>query len=276
MFMIKSLLSSALILFTFFHLFAQNYSITGYVTDSASGERMIGANVVDLSSLAGTSTNNYGYFNLKVKDTEVSLQATYVGSKSATHRFRLTNDTVITIKILTSKELSEVVVASESNASKMRAPLGVTVLPVKKLTLVPSLGEPDILKSIQSQPGIKGGIEGSSGVYVRGGSSGENLFLLDDVPVYNVSHLYGFFSAFNSQAVKDLKLVKGCFPAHYGGRVSSVIDVRSMDGNNQKLKGVVSIGLISSQFTLHGPLWNEKTTFMLSAGVPISICWLPR
>jgi len=120
------------------------------------------------------------------------------------------------------------------------------------------------MKSIQSQAGIKGGVEGSAGIFVRGGSGGENLFMLDDVPLYNVSHLYGFFSVFNSSAVKDIKLMKGCFPARYGGRVSSVIDVRSLDGNNKSLKGEISLGFISSKFTLEGPLFDGNTTFMIS------------
>lgn len=243
---------------------AQQITISGYVEDASTGERIIGAYVIDLISNTVTSTNNYGFYNLKIQGSAASVQATYVGSLSNIHSLKLKSDTIILININTINELSEVIVASEQYNRNYRAPLGISVIPIKTLTLVPALGEPDLLKSIQSQPGVKGGVEGSAGIFVRGGGSGENLFLLDDVPIYNVSHLYGFFSAFNSAAIKDIKILKGCFPAHYGGRASSVIDVRSLDGNNQKLSGTVSIGLISSQITLHGPLLNKKTTFLVS------------
>ncbi len=161
-------------------------------------------------------------------------------------------------------ELQEVVVKANPYARNENTPLGLTVLPVKTLSLLPSLGETDLLKAIQIQAGVKGGVEGSAGVYVRGGGPGENLFMLDDVPLYNVSHLYGFFSTFNSSAIKDVRLLKGCFPARYGGRTSSVIDVRSIDGNTHSYSGEAAIGLISSRFTLGGPLINKNTTFIIS------------
>jgi len=244
---------------------SQQITISGYVEEESTGERIIGAYVMERNSNTVTSTNDYGYFNLKVTGSLTSIQATFVGSVSPVYSLSLTHDTVFILKINTLKELSEVVVNGSQYNQSTRAPLGLTVIPVKTLTSMPALGEPDLIKSIQNQAGIKGGVEGSAGIFVRGGGGGENLFMIDDVPIYNVSHLYGFFSAFNSNAIKDVKLLKGCFPARYGGRVSSVIDVRSLDGNNQAIQGVASVGLLSSQFTLQGPLFKGKTTFMVSA-----------
>ncbi|MGD0342939.1 MAG: TonB-dependent receptor, partial [Bacteroidales bacterium] len=162
------------------------------------------------------------------------------------------------------RELKEVFITSTYYLHNINSPLGQTIIPVKQIISLPALGEPDLIKSIQTQPGIKGGIEGSAGVFVRGGSAGENLFMLDDVPMYNVSHLFGFFSTFNNSAIKDIKLMKGCFPARYGGRTSSVVVMRSQDGNNKSIKGEISLGIISSKFTLEGPLITDKTTFIVS------------
>lgn len=242
----------------------QNHHISGYVEDSRTGERIIGAYVIDSLSKNATSTNNYGFFNIKITGEKAAIYSSYFGFVSEIQYFSLTEDTSVTIKIYPVTELSEVVIQSTQYTRDVNSPLGLSVIPVKALTLIPALGEPDLLKSIQSQPGIKGGVEGSAGIFVRGGGGGENLIMLDDVPIYNVSHLYGFFSAFNTSAVKDIKLLKGCFPARYGGRVSSVIDVRSLDGNNKSIKGETSVGLISSKFTLQGPLLSDKATFMVS------------
>ena len=242
----------------------QGHNISGYIEDSQTGERIIGAYVIDSISNIVTATNNYGFYNLKNLNKEAAIYSTYIGFVSDMRHISLTHDTTLSFKIYPVKELKEVVVHSTLYNHTVNTPLGQSVIPVKNLLLIPALGEPDMLKSIQNQPGIKGGIEGSAGIFVRGGGGGENLIMLDEVPIYNVSHLYGFFSAFNGSAIKDIKLLKGCFPARYGGRASSVIDVRSLDGNTKSLKGAVSIGLISSKFTLEGPLVNDKTTYMMS------------
>jgi hypothetical protein len=243
---------------------SQTYNISGYVEDLKTGERIIGAYVIDSISKKATSSNNFGFYNLRNIGALVSIQSSYVGLVSEKEKLSLIKDTFLIIKINTVNELKEVVIVSSEYTHKVNDDLGFSVIPVKTLTLIPALGEADLLKSIQTQPGIKGGIEGSAGIFVRGGGGGENLFMLDDVPIYNVSHLYGFFSAFNSSAIKDIKLLKGCFPARYGGRTSSVIDIRSLDGNNKSVKVEFSVGLISSKFTLEGPLINDKTTFMVS------------
>ena len=244
--------------------YSQIYTINGYVEDSNTGERVIGAYVIDSISQTISQTNNYGYYNFKVKGTKAVLHASYIGLKSDIIHLKLDHDTIVNFKIQSVQELSEVIVTSSLYKRDVNAQLGTVTVPVKQLLSVPALGESDLIKSIQIQPGVNGGIEGSTGIFVRGGSAGENLFMLDDVPIYNVSHLFGFFSAFNSSAIKDIKLIKGCFPARYGGRVSSVVDVRSLDGNNKSLRAELSVGIISSKLTLDGPIFNEKTTFIIS------------
>lgn len=244
--------------------YSQNYTISGYVEDVNTGERIIGAYVVDNISKQTAQTNNFGFYNLKNIKSKSAIQATFEGLTSKPIYLTLVKDTLINIKIQSVRELNEVVITSSLYNRDVNAPLGITIIPIKQLTSMPALGEPDLLKSIQNQPGIKGGVEGSAGIFVRGGGAGENLFMLDDVPLYNVSHFFGFFSTFNSSTVKDLKLLKGCFPAQYGGRTSSVIDVRSQDGNNQSLKGELSVGFVSTSIMLNGPLLSDKTTFMVS------------
>jgi len=247
-------------------LYSQNINISGFVENRETGERLIGAYVIDAVSKTSTQANNFGFYNLKVPvATKISIQATYIGMKSAEISFILNNDTTINIFLNPVLTLNEVLITSSLYQHNANNQLGFVIIPVNQLTITPSLGESDLLKAIQIQPGIKGGVEGSSGIFVRGGGAGENLFMLDDVPIYNVSHLYGFFSAFNSSAIKDIKLIKGCFPAKYGGRVSSVIDVRSRDGNNKSINGEISIGMISSKFNLEGPIIKDKTTFNISA-----------
>jgi len=247
-------------------LSSQSRNISGFVEDKETGERLIGAYIIDAVSKKSMQTNSFGFFNFRATvGSKVSIQATYIGMKSGELSFVLNQDTTITLVMNPVLALNEVVISSSRNGHNIDNQLGLVIIPVNQLTITPSLGESDLLKAIQVQPGIKGGVEGSSGIFVRGGGSGENLFMLDDVPIYNVSHLYGFFSAFNSSAIKDIKLIKGCFPAKYGGRVSSVIDVRSRDGNSKSINGEISVGVISSKLNLEGPIMNEKTTFNISA-----------
>ncbi len=251
-------------IFIFQSLFSQNFTVSGYVEDIDTGERIIGAYVLDSITKNVAQTNNYGFYILKNLNSNAALRSTYIGLKSQVISLSLKHDTLINIQMKPVMELEEVIIKSSLYKHNVNTPLGLTTIPINQLTSIPALGESDLLKSIQSQPGIKGGIEGSAGIFVRGGSSGENLFNLDDVPMYNVSHLYGFLSVFNSAIIKDIKLMKGCFPARYGGRTSSVIDVRSRDGNNKSLKGEVSLGIISSSINLEGPLFSNKTTFIIS------------
>lgn len=244
---------------------SQYITISGFIEDVNTGERIIGAYVIDSISKKITQSNSYGFYTLRNLAGKVKIYSTFIGLKSESITLSIKHDTAINIKMQPVKELNEVVISAPVFTRTANTRLGSVTIPVKTLTTLPALGEPDVLKAIQIQPGIKGGMEGSAGVFVRGGSGGENLFLLDDVPMYNVSHLYGFFSAFNSSAIKDIKLYKGCFPARYGGRASSVIDIRSLDGNSKSLRGELSAGFISSKITLEGPLLSPRTTFIISA-----------
>jgi hypothetical protein len=245
-------------------VYSQSRTISGYVEDINTGERIIGAYVIDNKSKNVAQTNNFGFYFLRITGHEAFIQATYIGFKSNVINLHLIQDTLVNIQIESVKELKEVEISASELIHNVNTTLGFISIPIKQLNSIPALGEPDLIKSIQNQPGIKGGVEGSTGIFVRGGGAGENLFILDDVPIYNVSHLYGFFSTFNNSAIKDIKLYKGCFPARYGGRASSVIDIRSLDGNNKSIKAEISFGLISSKVTIEGPLDNHKTTFMVS------------
>ncbi len=251
-------------LISFQQVLSQSHAVSGYVEDINTGERIIGAYVIDARTKSVTQTNSFGFYYFRITGSDAELQATFIGFKSEMLNLHLTHDTLVNIQIQPVLELKEVEITASPYKRYVNAALGLITIPVKQLTSIPALGEPDLIKSIQNQPGIKGGVEGSTGIFVRGGGQGENLFMLDDVPIYNVSHLYGFFSTFNNSAIKDIKLYKGCFPARYGGRASSVIDVRSLDGNNKSIKGEISIGIISSTFTIEGPLISHKTTFMIS------------
>ena len=244
--------------------YSQSFNISGYVEDANTGERIIGAYITDSISKNVTQTNNFGFFTFKSISNKAVVHASYMGSKSDTRHVFLSHDTLITIGVNLVNEIKEIQVVSSQYKRNANNNLGMVTIPTSQLSKVPSLGETDLIKSIQSQAGVKGGIEGSAGVFVRGGNGGENLFMLDEVPLYNISHLYGFFSVFNSSAIKDIKLLTGCFPSRYGGRASSVVDVHSRDGNNKSIKGELSIGFVSSKFSLEGPLLSDKTTFIVS------------
>ncbi len=245
---------------------AQNATISGTVTDAKTGEPLLSANIYNSETLSGTASNTYGFYSLRQPQGSIALSATFTGYQSYTTTFNLTRDTVINIALEPVIELDEVVVSGQSPLQNIRSTqMGTIQLsPSKTETLPALLGETDIIKTFQLMPGVQGGTEGTSGFYVRGGGPDQNLILLDGVPVYNVSHLFGFMSVFNSDAIRNVTLIKGGFPARYGGRLSSVLDIRMKEGNNQEFKGSASIGIISSKLTLEGPIKSEKTSFMFS------------
>ncbi len=243
-----------------------SFTISGYVSDSVSGERLLGANVYDGGRLMGTTTNNYGFFSLTIPGGEVEINASFVGYKSIRKPVLLRSDTVIHFRLLPSIELDEVSVIG-SRIPDMQSPgnIGTLKVSMEQIRNAPALlGEVDLMRGIQLLPGIQSGSEGFSGLYVRGGGPDQNLVLLDDVPVYNVGHLLGFYSIFNAEAVKQVSVIKGGFPARYGGRLSSVLDVRMKDGNEQKVAGDLSLGLLSSGLSLNGPVKKERSSFALS------------
>ena len=255
-----------LLLFTSL-LSAQNYTISGLITDETSGETMINASVYEFNSRKGTVTNSYGFYSLTIPKGQANLQFSYVGFLTQNKKFNLTNDTVINIRLKTSLELQEVTVIGHQKISGVQSTqMSAIEVPISQIKSVPTLfGEADLIKALQLLPGVQSGSEGSTGMYVRGGGPDENLFLLDGIPVYNVNHMAGFFSVFNPDAIKTVTLYKGSFPARFGGRLSSVIDVRMNDGNDQKIHGNISVGLISSKINLEGPIIKGKTTFNISA-----------
>jgi hypothetical protein len=243
-----------------------SFVISGYIKSAEDGEILIGASVYDSKKLLGTASNNFGYYSITLPKGDVFLNSSFVGYKIHKQRLQLTKDTVVNIHLLSQSLLEEVPVIGLLTPEGINSTRTGTInIPVKQIQKVPSfLGEVDVIKTLQLLPGINGGNEGLSGLYVRGGSVDQNLYLLDDIPIYNISHFFGFFSVFNADAINNVTVTKGGFPARYGSRLSSVIDIRLKDGNNQKLKGVVSLGMMSSKLALDGPLFKEKTTFNLS------------
>ena len=246
---------------------AQHYTVSGYITDAAAEETMIGATLYDRTSGNGTVTNTYGFYSLTLPQGAVSLSASYVGYATQQHSFTLHGDTVINIALHPHSALDEVtIVGNRLDLGVRGSQMSAVDIPVAQIKAVPAMfGETDVLKVLQLLPGVQSGTEGSSGLYVRGGSPDENLMLIDGVPVYNVNHMFGFFSAFNADAIKNVTLYKGSFPAHYAGRLSSVVDVRMKEGDMYHYHGNVHIGAVSSKFSLEGPLWKGKTSFNLSA-----------
>jgi len=249
-------------------LVAQNtFTVSGYVKDAATGETLIGANVYAKETLKGTATNTFGYFALNLSPGPQTVVMSFVGYEDDERVIDLKKDLVITFEARTKAIVAkEFEVLGKKAANTESTQMGVMDIDVQKLSTLPALlGEVDILKTIQFLPGVASNGEGNSGFYVRGGGPDQNLILLDNATVYNASHLFGFFSVFNADAVKNIELIKGGMPALYGGRASSVLDITMKDGNNKGLHGQGGIGLISSRFTLEGPLVKDKGSFILSA-----------
>ena len=246
---------------------AQHYTVSGYVTDAVAEETMIGATLYDYMSGSGTVTNAYGFYSLTLPGGVVDITASYVGYVSQQQHFVLSRDTVINFALHSRSALEEVtIVGNRLDLGVRGSQMSAVDIPVAQIKAVPAMfGETDVLKVLQLLPGVQSGTEGSAGLYVRGGSPDENLMLTHGVPVYNVNHMFGFFSAFNADAIKNVTLYKGSFPAHYAGRLSSVVDVRMKEGDMYHYHGNVHIGAISSKISLEGPLWKGKTSFNISA-----------
>lgn len=246
--------------------FAQKRTLSGYVMDAASKETLIGATVIDKTSGKGCATNSYGFYTLTLDQGQVDLQVSYVGYTQQSRSLDLKENLSHNFMLETNTTLEEVVVEGTRATVSARSPqMSVVELPVQQIKSIPTLfGEADVLKAIQLLPGVQNGSEGSAGMYVRGGGPDENLLLLDGVPVYNVNHMMGFFSVFNPDALKNVTLYKGSFPARFGGRLSSVVDIRMKEGDMQQYHGNVSVGLISSKLNFEGPIVKDKLSFNLS------------
>ncbi|KPK82659.1 MAG: hypothetical protein AMS27_14385 [Bacteroides sp. SM23_62_1] len=256
----------------------KKYTASGFIEDMETGERLIGATLFEYHSQKGTVSNNYGFFSLTTTEGEVILMVSYVGYQPESLKFILAKDTSLVIRLIPGAEIEEVSITSQN----LKREINSSVISMNKITIssinnLPTLlGEGDIMKTMQFLPGIQFGSEASSGLVVRGGSPEQNLILLDGAPIYNSNHAFGLFSVFNSDAIKNLSLIKGGFPARYGGRLSSVIDVRMKEGNTKEYHGSLNVGTIASKFTLEGPIIKEKSSFIISARRTYVDLLLPR
>ena len=246
----------------------KTFIIDGTIKDGQTGETLIGASVrIKEIPSRGTTTNNYGFFSVSAPAGQYTLTISYIGYATANIPVNLKQDTQQSVSLLPAGQLKEVVIRSDKGNLNVAAPvMGLEKLSVSQINKVPVvMGEKDVLKTIALLPGVKAASEGNTGFYVRGGSSDQNLILLDEATVYNASHLFGLFSTFNSDAVKDISLYKGGMPAQYGGRLSSVLDIKMNDGNNKDFTVQGGLGLISSRIKIEGPLETDKGSFMFSA-----------
>ena len=244
-----------------------DFTINGILVDASTGERLIGANVFDSKSGKGTVTNEYGYFSITLPAGPVELDFSYVGYRTLSADFYLMNDRRLDQQLRSDLQLQpiEVVGYKPMPGPPIVQPGGATQLNMEQLEQLPALaGESDLVRALQLLPGVQSGTDGLDGLHVRGGSNGQNLIMIDGVPVYNIAHAAGLFSVFNTNAVKSAQLYKGGFPARYGGRLSSVLDIRTRDGNNQHYEAEASIGLLSGRMTLEGPIQKGKSSFIIS------------
>ncbi len=256
------------LLFTSLVSAQESYTTSGLVKDKSNGETLFGASVFLEGSTIGVITNEYGFYSITAPKGNYTLIVSYMGYAETRKDFVLDNNQKIDFEIAeSSTQLKEVVVtAEETELVSLRKPeMSVSKLNISTVKLMPVvLGEVDIIKSLQMLPGVTKNGEGSGGFHVRGGAADQNLVLLDDAIIYNTSHLLGFFSIFNADAIKDIKLYKGGIPARFGGRVSSVLDVRQKDGNSKKLALTGGIGLISSRLAVEGPLFKNRGSFLIA------------
>ncbi len=243
------------------------YSLSGYITDKSNGEHLPGATVYITNLKKGTASNVYGYYYISLKPDIYKVVYSYVGYDDVTIEIELVSDTSINIELMpAAKNLDEVEITDKAiNEQVASTQMSVTKMDNKTIKAIPALlGEVDLIKALQLLPGVKFAAEGSSGISVRGGGPDQNLVLLDEANVYNAGHLMGFFSVFNNDAVQSVELYKGDLPAKYGGRLSSLVDIRMKEGNKKKFHGSGGIGIISSRLMLEGPIVKDKASFMVA------------
>jgi len=246
--------------------YAQNVTLSGYIKDAANGEELINASIVNEKS-QGTVTNVYGFYSLTLPEGQYTFTVSYIGYESIEKTLALKESQTLDFELTeATNQLAEVeVTAKRLDENLNRAEMSTTQLTAKQIKAIPQfLGEFDVIRSITLLPGVTTVGEGASGFNVRGGKTDQNLILLDQAPVYNSSHIFGFFSVFNGDAVRDLKLYKGGIPAPFGGRLSSVLDVHQKEGNTKEFAGTMGLGLLSSRLMLEGPLVKDKASFMIA------------
>ncbi|MFR2617120.1 TonB-dependent receptor domain-containing protein [Parabacteroides goldsteinii] len=240
-------------------------TVSGFVRDKRSAESLIGASVYEAHSRVGTASNNFGFFSLTLPLGDITIRSSYIGYTSHQHILNgLERDTVLTIELEPSASLEEVVITGQSNdkQSVLSTQMGALEINQQTIRSTPVMfGEADIIKTLQLTPGVSAGTEGTAGMYVRGGNVDENLFLIDGNPVYQINHIGGIFSAFNPEAISGMDFFKSGFPSRYGGRLSSVVDVHTKEGNMKEYHGSASIGLISGNLNFEGPIIKDRTSF---------------
>lgn len=275
--MFKPILTAVFLLFTTL-LFSQSYTISGRITDSKTGEDLTGATVLIPKTTYGVSTNSYGFYSLTLPKGTYKVQFKYVGYEGIEKNVTLDKNTTINIELSeTSKDIDEITISAKAEEAKVEnKQINVMKLDMQTVKRIPVVfGEVDVLKTVTMLPGIVSAGEGNSGFSVRGGTQDQNLILLDEATVYNVSHLLGFFSVFNGDAIRDLDVYKGGIPPQYGGRLSSLIDIRMKEGNNKKFAGTGGVGLLSSRLTLEGPIVKNKASFIVSGRRSYADVFLP-
>ena len=242
----------------------KTHTISGYITDKNNGESVVGVNIYSKALNLGVTTNTYGFYSLTLPEGVYDISFTFIGYQNQVKNFNLNSAVNHDVEFeLSSVNIHEVVVIGNKNIVETTQTSMIEV-PIEQIRNIPALlGEVDILKAIQLLPGVQSN-EGSSGFYVRGGGPDQNLILLDGVPVYNASHIGGLFSVFNADAIKNVRLTKGGFPARFGGRLSSVLEIDMREGNMKEFKGDATLGLISSKLTLEGPIIKDKSSFIVS------------
>lgn len=265
-----TLLGTLLLCFFCTGLAAQNFTINGKVTDQKSGETLIGASIQIIGEKTiGVISNEYGFFSATLPKGKYTVKVSFLQYQEYEQIIDLVENVTLKVTLLskgfTNNNEIVTVTAKKKDAGISKAQMGAEKLNISDIAKLPIIfGEKDILKTIQLLPGIKSAGEGSSGFFVRGGSADQNLILLDEATVYNASHLLGFFSTFNSDAIKDATIIKGNTPAQYGGRLSSVLDVKMNEGNNKDYHITGGIGLISSRLSVEGPIQKDKSSFLIS------------
>lgn len=267
------------LIFTSFKLISQQkFTISGAVTEAASNESLIGVTILIPELNTGTTTNEYGFYSITLPTGDYTIQVKYLGFKSIIQQIKLDQDLKLNFSLSeTVEELEEVIIKEDVEKLNIRAPqMSVSALKIETIKEIPVvLGEADVIKSLLLLPGITNAGEASSGFNVRGGAADQNLILLDEATIFNSSHLFGFFSVFNPDAIKDVKLFKGGIPARYGGRVSSVLEIFQKEGNSKELKINGGIGAVASRLLVEGPIEKDKSAFLFGGRASYAHLFLP-
>ncbi|MGK0363822.1 MAG: hypothetical protein ACI85O_000875 [Saprospiraceae bacterium] len=258
-----------------FRKVAKKHTLSGYLSDEQTGERLVGANIFELSSSQGGASNAYGFYSQKFKQGKVKLQISYLGYQTEIVELDLNKSRSFNIALEPSLTLTEVVITARKDSVLITGAGQGTTLPLERLSHMPqAAGEADVMRYIQMLPGVQSGADGFGGLHVRGGNSDQNLILMDDVPVYNPSHTFGLFSIFNPDLAKSVKFFKSGFPARYDGRISSVLDVRTREGNNQRFSSELSVGMMATKGIVEIPLGRGKGGLLLAGRKTHINSWL--